>query len=59
VDAAGVPASYPYLHAVRGHLLRELGQDGEARVAYAEAASLTANEQERAFLLRQADALQG
>lgn len=56
-DAAGVPASYPYLHAVRGHLLRELGRDGEARAAYIEASSRTANEQERAFLLQQADDL--
>ena len=58
-DAAGVPTGYPYLHAVRGHLLAELGRTEEARAAYATAASLTANAQEQAFLLGRRDRVAG
>jgi RNA polymerase sigma-70 factor (ECF subfamily) len=59
VDAAGVPESYPYLHAVRAHLLRALGREPEAREAYTRAAALTANQQERRFLLARRDHLPG
>ncbi|WP_336922101.1 RNA polymerase sigma factor [Aquipuribacter sp. SD81] len=59
VDGAGAPEDYPYLHAVRGHLLAALGRPAEARDAYDRAARLTANTSERAFLLARRDGLGG
>jgi RNA polymerase sigma-70 factor, ECF subfamily len=43
-------AGYRYLPAVKADLLRRLGRDAEAAVAYERAIALTANETERAFL---------
>jgi len=43
---------YPYLPATRADLLRRLGRDTEARAAYLQAAELTGNATERAFLHR-------
>ncbi len=42
--------SFAPLHAARADLLRRLGRDEEAAAAYAEAARLTGNPAERAFL---------
>ena len=47
-------ASYAYLPATRGHLLRELGRVDEAAAEYAAAAALTGNAREREFLLQEA-----
>jgi RNA polymerase sigma-70 factor (ECF subfamily) len=43
-------ASYPYLHAIRGHLLRMMGRTFEAAAADAVARSLTTNPAETALL---------
>lgn len=43
---------YLYLHSARADLLRRLGRDGEAAVAYRRAIELTGNTQERAYLER-------
>jgi RNA polymerase sigma-70 factor (ECF subfamily) len=43
-------AGYRYLPAVKADLLRRLGRDADAAVAYERAIALTANETERAFL---------
>jgi RNA polymerase sigma-70 factor, ECF subfamily len=43
---------YHYLHATRADLLRRLGREGEARVAYERALELVRSEPERRFLLR-------
>jgi RNA polymerase sigma-70 factor (ECF subfamily) len=43
---------YRYLHAARGHLLRRLGRDDEARSAYGRALALTQEGPERRFLER-------
>ncbi len=43
-------AGYHVFHAIRADLLRRLGRPSEAARAYEKAASLTANEAERAFL---------
>ncbi len=59
VDESGVPDTYPYGHAVRAHLLRELGRTAEARREYDRAAALTGNAHERMFLLARRDALPG
>jgi RNA polymerase sigma factor (sigma-70 family) len=45
------------LPSVRGELLARLGRPDEARAELAEAARLTANDRERALLLRKAEAL--
>jgi RNA polymerase sigma-70 factor, ECF subfamily len=50
IAASGELASYPYLHAGRGDLLRRLERWTEADAAYDRALSLTANGPERAFL---------
>jgi predicted RNA polymerase sigma factor len=42
------------LPSVRGDLLVKLGRSAEARAEFEAAAALTANEQERAFLLARA-----
>jgi len=42
---------YYLFHAIRADLLARLGRDAEAAAAYARAATLTANDAERAFLL--------
>jgi predicted RNA polymerase sigma factor len=60
VDAlAGNPQldDYHLLPTVRADLLARLGRTVEARAEYLRAASLTRNAQERAVLLRRADAL--
>lgn len=44
-------ARYPYFHATRAELLRELGQDAAARAADARALELTSNPAERELLL--------
>jgi RNA polymerase sigma-70 factor (ECF subfamily) len=44
-------ATYPYVSAARADFLRRLGASAEAAMAYEEAAALTDNEVERAFLL--------
>jgi len=41
---------YQYLHSTRAELLRRLGRDEEARVAYARALELASSEPERRFL---------
>ncbi|GAB3870515.1 RNA polymerase sigma factor [Terrabacter terrigena] len=43
-------ATYPYLSATRGDLLRRLGSWHEAAIAYGEALALADNEAEQAFL---------
>lgn len=45
---------YPWLPAVRGDLLARLGRQAEARQAFLVAAELSANEREKALLLRRA-----
>ncbi len=50
IAASGELASYPYLHAGRGDLLRRLERWTEADAAYEQALSLTTNGAERAFL---------
>jgi RNA polymerase sigma-70 factor (ECF subfamily) len=50
VAAGGQLDEYPYLHAGRADLLRQLGRRVEAAEAYRVALGQTANEPERAFL---------
>ncbi len=50
----GELARYHPLHAVRGDLLARLGREAEAAAAFREAARLTRNAPERAFLLARA-----
>jgi predicted RNA polymerase sigma factor len=51
VDAlAGELRGYSYLHAVRAHLLRQLGRDAEAVAADSTARTLTQNPAELALL---------
>lgn len=55
VDAlADLPAlaGYHYVPAVRADLLRKLGREDDARAEFARAAALTANERERAALMK-------
>jgi RNA polymerase sigma factor (sigma-70 family) len=49
--------NYHLLPSVRADLLAKVGRAGEAREEFLRAASLTRNDQERAALLRRADAL--
>jgi RNA polymerase sigma-70 factor, ECF subfamily len=44
-------AGYHLFHAARADLLRRLGRDGDARVAYVLAAKLAASQAERTFLI--------
>lgn len=55
LTAAGALRGYHLLPATRGELLDRLGRKSEARAAFAEAASLAANERERALLLAKAE----
>ncbi|HSX94001.1 MAG TPA: RNA polymerase sigma factor [Hydrogenophaga sp.] len=50
-------ARYPWLSAVRGDLLQQLGRTHEAREAFERAAGLTENEADRALMRERADAL--
>jgi RNA polymerase sigma-70 factor, ECF subfamily len=49
--------SYHLFHAIRADLLRQLGRDPDAALAYAAAIALTSNDAERAFLQRRRQAL--
>ena len=49
--------SYYLFHAIRADLLRRLGHDAEAALAYEAAIVRTANAAERAFLQRRRQAL--
>jgi RNA polymerase sigma-70 factor, ECF subfamily len=51
VDELGLDNYYP-LHATRADLLRRLGRDNEAAVAYERAASMAPTDAERHFLRR-------
>ena len=57
-SVAGDPAlrGYHLLPAVRGDLLARLGRTDQARTEFERAAALTANDSERAHLLRRAAA---
>jgi RNA polymerase sigma-70 factor (ECF subfamily) len=50
---------YLYLHSTRGELLRRLGRDDEARVAYGRALELATTTPERRFLTRRLDEIGG
>ncbi|MBN3856788.1 RNA polymerase sigma factor [Paraburkholderia sp. Ac-20340] len=57
VDALNDEAAlrqYPWLPAVRGHLLAKLGRSDEARTAFEQAAALTQNARDREVLLARA-----
>jgi RNA polymerase sigma-70 factor (ECF subfamily) len=56
VDALGLHGDHLF-HSIRADLLRRLGRDGEALVAYDAALGLTSNAAERAFLERRRAAL--
>jgi RNA polymerase sigma-70 factor (ECF subfamily) len=56
VDGLGLDGYYLY-HAIRGHLLRQLGRDAEAAAAYEAALARTGNAAEQAFLRRTRSAL--
>lgn len=52
IDALGEElARYPYFHAARAELLRDLGRDADARAADGRALELTSNPAERELLL--------
>jgi RNA polymerase sigma-70 factor (ECF subfamily) len=57
VAASGVLDRYPYLHSARADLLRRLGRDQEAAIAYKAALALTTGGPERAFLQDRLDDL--
>jgi RNA polymerase sigma-70 factor, ECF subfamily len=60
IDALEGPLDdYPYFHAARADLLRRLGRDAEAVLAYRRAHELTSNAQERAFLAGRVATLDG
>jgi RNA polymerase sigma-70 factor (ECF subfamily) len=50
---------YAYLHSARADLLRRIGRDPEAAVAYTRALELTDNARERAFLERRLEEVAG
>jgi RNA polymerase sigma-70 factor (ECF subfamily) len=52
VDGLAELDDYRYLHSTRGELLRRLGRDDEARVAYSRALELAHDEFERRLLER-------
>ena len=49
-------SDYPWLHSVRGDVLQRLGRRTDAAAAFERAAALSGNEQDRALLLRRAQA---
>ena len=49
-------SDYPWLHSVRGDVLQRLGRHTDAAAAFERAAALSGNEQDRALLLRRAQA---
>jgi len=49
--------NYHWLPSVRGDLLAKLGRQDEARAAFEQAATLTANARERELLLERAQAM--
>jgi predicted RNA polymerase sigma factor len=51
---AAVLRNYHLYHGVRGDLLRRLGRHEEANAAFEQAAELTRNNRERAYLMRRA-----
>lgn len=55
-DEPGLRA-YPYLHAARGALLRDLGRTDEAHAAYRAALSVAADSEQERFLRARIDAL--
>jgi RNA polymerase sigma-70 factor, ECF subfamily len=55
--ASGSLETYPYLHAARADLLRQLDRRSESGMAYRRALELTDNRAERAFLQRRLDEL--
>lgn len=54
IDSSGALRGYHLLPATRGELLRRLGQEDEARKAFAAAAALAGNDRERMLLQRRA-----
>ncbi|HXA29351.1 MAG TPA: sigma-70 family RNA polymerase sigma factor [Candidatus Angelobacter sp.] len=56
-DVAEALEGYHLLHATRAELLRRMGRDGEARLAYDRALALVGNGAERAHLERRRDSL--
>jgi RNA polymerase sigma-70 factor (ECF subfamily) len=58
VDGLALESHHTY-HAIRADLLRRLGRDAEAAVAYDAAITRSANEVERDFLTRRRQALRG
>ncbi|HEX2857824.1 MAG TPA: sigma-70 family RNA polymerase sigma factor [Propionibacteriaceae bacterium] len=50
LERGGELQAYPYLHAVKAHLLQQLGRGVEAAAAYRRASELSANEVESRFL---------
>ena len=48
-------AGYPPLHAAKGDFLMRLGRNEEARAEFTQAAALSGNATERAFLLQRAE----
>ncbi len=59
LDRDGALEGYHLLPSVRGDLLSRLGRRAEAAAEFTRAAALTANEAERALLLRRARATEG
>ena len=59
IDHRSQCASYGYLAAARGELLRRAGRHQEARTALKEAALLTGNDVERALLADRLASLDG
>lgn len=59
IEAAGVLRGYAPLPAAIGDCLRRMGRPDLARPAFLQAARLSRNDAERAFLLRRADACVG
>jgi RNA polymerase sigma factor (sigma-70 family) len=55
--STGALATYPQLHAAQGDLLERLGDRDRARAAFARAAELTGNDQERLLFLNRRDRL--
>ena len=58
-DVAEALEGYHLLHATRAELLRRLGRDDEARLAYDRALALVGTRAERVHLERRRDSLPG